>query len=321
MSGKDDELIDVVQEEKCANCATLLAAGVNYCPSCGQDVKNKVVPIKELAGDVVRDTLGFESKFFNSIPKLLFRPGYLTNEFVKGKRATYIPAIRMYIFISIVAFLIFSIDSGKKLPDDLITDPTSLEAIVDTLSTDTTSEFDLILSLDGVQVDNMAAFKKKMDEVGFEVWLQEEMPDEPIMQFFMRKLFMMYENNGWQQVNQNIERNLSVMMFFLIPFFALLMKLLLWRSYYVVHLIFCFHLVSFFFIEMSIFELLDIYVLQDISVVGLLLFIVYFYIALAKVYKKRWFINLSLTLLNLVLFVASTAIFIICTSLIAIALY
>ena len=321
MSQKEEDVNDGLRSLDCSNCCTPLAEGMNFCPKCGQAVKDKIVPIKELAGDVVRDTLGFESKFINSFPKLLFCPGFLTNKFIEGKRAAYVPAVRMYIFISIVAFLIFSIDSGKELPDDLITVPAQLEAIVDTLSADTTSEFDLVLSLNGVQVDNMAAFKKKMDEVGFEVWLQEEMPDEPIMQFFMRKLFLMYENNGWQQVNQKIERNLSVMMFFLIPFFALLMKLLLWRNYYVVHLIFCFHLVSFFFINMSIFELLDIYVLNDISVVGLLLFIVYFYIALSKVYKKRWFINAPLALFSMILFIVSTAIFIICTSLISIALY
>ena len=60
----------------------------------------------------------------------------------------------------------------------------------------------------------MPAFKKKMDEIGIEGYLQEEMPDSPVMRFFTRKLYLMYENNGWQQVNQKIERNLSVMMFF-----------------------------------------------------------------------------------------------------------
>ena len=178
-----------------------------------------------------------------------------------------------------------------------------------------------MLTLNGIQVDNMPAFKKKMEEVGFEEWMEQEMPEQPIGQFFMRQMMKMYEDNGWQQVNRKIERNLSIMMFFLIPFFALLMKMLLWRSFYVVHLIFCFHLVSFFFIDMSVFELLDIYVLENIDVVGLILFIVYFFLAIKAVYKKKWWANALLTLAFLVLFIASTATFVVGTSLISIALY
>jgi len=60
----------------------------------------------------VADYFHFEHKFFGTIKPLVFKPGKLTVEYVAGKRASFLHPIKLYIFISIVFFIV--IFSGNK---------------------------------------------------------------------------------------------------------------------------------------------------------------------------------------------------------------
>ena len=42
-----------------------------------------------------------------SVKYLLFRPGHLSSEYMKGRRASYLHPVRMYVFTSAIFFLIF----------------------------------------------------------------------------------------------------------------------------------------------------------------------------------------------------------------------
>lgn len=53
------------------------------------------------------DITHFDSKFFDTLRYLLFRPGFLSIEYMRGRRASYLNPIRMYIFTSALFFLIF----------------------------------------------------------------------------------------------------------------------------------------------------------------------------------------------------------------------
>jgi hypothetical protein len=55
----------------------------------------------------VYDVTHFDSKFFSSVRYLLFRPGFLSSEYLRGKRVSYLNPIKMYVFISAVFFLFF----------------------------------------------------------------------------------------------------------------------------------------------------------------------------------------------------------------------
>jgi hypothetical protein len=63
------------------------------------------------------DYFTFDSKFFKSVIPLLFKPGFLTTEFFAGRRVRYITPLRLYIFISIVFFLLLSF-SGQSGGED-----------------------------------------------------------------------------------------------------------------------------------------------------------------------------------------------------------
>lgn len=90
-----------------------LEASFRFCPNCGQAHKDKVVHFKQFILDFLGDYFTFDSLIIRSVRPLLFNPGFLTNEFLEGRRVRYIPPLRMFIFISIVFFLILgSVDSS-----------------------------------------------------------------------------------------------------------------------------------------------------------------------------------------------------------------
>ena len=93
-------------ERICKNCGRKLEKDFKYCPSCGQEHKDKVVHFKQFILDFLGDYFTFDSLIIRSVEPLLFNPGFLTKEFIRGRRVRYIPPMRMFIFISILFFLI-----------------------------------------------------------------------------------------------------------------------------------------------------------------------------------------------------------------------
>jgi hypothetical protein len=88
----------------------------HYCQNCGQE---NVVPHEtfwHMVKHFLYDITHFDSKFFDSMRYLLFKPGFLPGEYVKGKRASYLNPIKKYVFTSAIFFLLFfSFFGGNKL--------------------------------------------------------------------------------------------------------------------------------------------------------------------------------------------------------------
>jgi hypothetical protein len=60
-----------------------------------------------LATHFLHDITHFDGKFFSTLKYLLFKPAFLSKEYLKGRRASYLHPIRMYVFTSFIFFLIF----------------------------------------------------------------------------------------------------------------------------------------------------------------------------------------------------------------------
>ncbi|MCX6318130.1 MAG: DUF3667 domain-containing protein [Bacteroidetes bacterium] len=92
-------------EKDCLNCGTIVQG--RYCQVCGQE---NVVPHEtfwHMVKHFLYDITHFDSKFFDSMKYLLFRPGFLPAEYVKGRRVRYLNPIKKYVFTSAVFFIIF----------------------------------------------------------------------------------------------------------------------------------------------------------------------------------------------------------------------
>jgi hypothetical protein len=105
-------------DKTCLNCGNTV--GERYCTHCGQE---NLEP-KETVGHLVRhffeDITHFDGKFFTTLKDLIVRPGFLTREYVAGRRVAYLNPIRMYIFISAIFFvaLFASNEEGAPQPED-----------------------------------------------------------------------------------------------------------------------------------------------------------------------------------------------------------
>lgn len=93
------------KEKDCLNCGTIVQG--HYCQNCGQE---NVVP-KETFWHMVThffyDITHFDSNFFNTIHHLILKPGFLSKEYMQGRRASYLHPIKMYVFTSAIFFLLF----------------------------------------------------------------------------------------------------------------------------------------------------------------------------------------------------------------------
>ena len=90
------------KEKNCLNCGTIVQG--KFCHICGQE---NVEPKETFWGMVTHffyDITHFDGKFFVTLKDLLFRPGFLSAEYMKGRRVSYLNPIRMYIFTSAVFF-------------------------------------------------------------------------------------------------------------------------------------------------------------------------------------------------------------------------
>lgn len=97
---------------ECPNCGTRLAKSVNFCPECGQPNHDQRVPFSHLFHEALESILHFDGKSYRTVRALLFKPGHLSNEFRAGRRAGYVPPVRLYVFISFMFFLVLSLTSG-----------------------------------------------------------------------------------------------------------------------------------------------------------------------------------------------------------------
>lgn len=86
----------------CANCGAPLAGP--YCAQCGQAADDLRKPLRLLASELSHDVFAFDTRFFRTIVPLFFRPGFLTVEYLSGRREPYVPPLRAYIFASVIFF-------------------------------------------------------------------------------------------------------------------------------------------------------------------------------------------------------------------------
>jgi len=98
-------------QTNCRNCNAPLAGA--YCSQCGQREGRGDLSFGALASEVAGEFVSWDSRIWRTLIPLLFRPGFLTAEFIAGRRARYVPPFRLYLIISFVLFLVVSLTTGR----------------------------------------------------------------------------------------------------------------------------------------------------------------------------------------------------------------
>ena len=92
-------------ETNCLNCNAEVHG--RFCHICGQENVAPRESVFHLVNHFFQDITHFDGKFFSSMKWLFTRPGFLPAEYNRGRRASHLNPIRMYVFTSAFFFLIF----------------------------------------------------------------------------------------------------------------------------------------------------------------------------------------------------------------------
>jgi hypothetical protein len=97
------------ETRRCANCRTSLVGP--YCALCGQPVDVHRHGIWKLLHEVAENIFSFDSRIMRTFAALLFVPGELSIAFREGRTQRFVPALRLYLFVSLIFFVLMSISN------------------------------------------------------------------------------------------------------------------------------------------------------------------------------------------------------------------
>lgn len=87
----------------CLNCNSHANNSGTYCSNCGQKLDLTSFTLWHLILDSLADFFDFDSKLLKSM-RALWRPGFLTKEFMAGRRKSYVNPLRLYLSMTILFF-------------------------------------------------------------------------------------------------------------------------------------------------------------------------------------------------------------------------
>jgi hypothetical protein len=280
---------------RCLNCGRELHG--DYCSHCGQEHVDDPRPSRRLLREWFRDEFQFNSRVTSTIGPLLFRPGFLTQEYLDGRRTRYLPPLRSYIMLSIALFALVAVGtrSGRLNPHWFRGHPAADTAasgaagpgrrapatLTFQFPRDTTS-----VSLDDSLSDR--AFREKLAAA-----LEREQTDTaaPAVDTRVRDgLVRAVRDPG--KFTETVSKTATQAMFVIMPLFALLLKLLYARRRrsYMEHLIFTLHAHDFAFLVIALVLALRMSGWQPLTATGTVLtwtIPVYLFLAMKRFYRQR----------------------------------
>jgi hypothetical protein len=297
----------------CLNCGTKLQDV--FCHHCGQKDLPRRQTMWELWENVISSFFSYEGKFFLTVRYLVSRPGFLAMEFNAGRRERYFHPVRMYAFISFIFFLIFFslpekknavelteedkqelADNERKVKESLAASGLDTLQAADTLVQDTThikpkrkNRFNYGLNkADYASVGQYDSAQALLPEAERDGWFSRKMTIRSI------ELNQNYGNNpsgfGNDFWKASLE-NFSKVLFFLLPVFALLLKLLYSRRdyFYSEHLVFSMYYYNFFYFAGSIMMLVGLVPALGwlTTFIGWAIYI-YLLLAMKRMYGQGW---------------------------------
>ena len=291
----------------CANCGAALAG--KYCSECGQ--RHHEQPVHHFwhfVREATEDLTHADSRLWQTLIALLFRPGFLTREFLEGRRARYLPPVRLYLVVSLIFFVIAGLQSQTKSPRVIVLSrsgksfhyqvvplPQPAGAIGRTprpaVGAGPAAVAQLAQTPAGMQALCEQSGTRIQQQGG---WLGALGPR------VTRNCEAAIAEGGLERLNQAVEHNLERAMFLLLPLLALVMKPLYLKParHYVEHLLFFLHDHACVFVLLGAGTLLQMItsagvVTRAVDTAITIYILVYYYRAMRHVYGQGPWLTLS----------------------------
>jgi uncharacterized protein DUF3667 len=88
---------------RCLNCGAEIRGA--FCAACGQRSVPPNPTVAELAGDAWQELSGYDGRIAATFRNLI-HPGRLTIDYLAGRRARYLPPVRLYLIASLIYFVV-----------------------------------------------------------------------------------------------------------------------------------------------------------------------------------------------------------------------
>lgn len=106
------------QTNRCLNCGHSFRG--NFCPNCGQKAETKRLRLSEVMINMIGPFVGGDNRFIRSCRDLIFRPGYMTRDYVLGKRIRYYHPLQLFVYLlSAYAVLSFLLGISSSIFDEM----------------------------------------------------------------------------------------------------------------------------------------------------------------------------------------------------------
>src|ERR1700761_5008769 len=274
-------------ENDCLNCGTILQG--HFCHVCGQENLQIKESFGHMMNHAISDYFHFDHQFFHTLKPLFLKPGLLTNEYMAGRRTQYLHPVKMYIFISLVYFLVvfqqkhetvkiqhknqtteqvkdsLSKIAVSRIDSNKVMSPAQKAAAVNQIKIREKPGFNIRFgsinqSAENNDVDDTDTLNKKDTSYAQYLAKQQLLPPAQRDGWFDRYMkkktyvFRQGKTEKLKLINETIQHNFPKIMFLLLPLFALILRVAFWSSkkFYVEHLIYAFHLHCFIFLFMTI---------------------------------------------------------------------
>jgi len=140
-----------------------------------------------------------------------------------------------------------------------------------------------------IELINIELYAADIESLGIDGFLDSRGVESGTFEHFaISQTIRKYQSNGWAAAQSNHQRNMSLLIYLLLPVFPVLMMLIMPRRPYDQHFVFCLHAVSFFFIVAGIASVLGIWLWAYMFMFAVPATLVYLVIALRRVYELKW---------------------------------
>jgi hypothetical protein len=304
--------------ERCLNCDAILTG--EFCAHCGQNAKHHVHSTIAMVGELIEDLFHTDHRVWRTIVPLLTKPGFLTREYLQGKRVSYTPPFRLYIVLSLIYFFIASLSHDET--NIVVSTPDKGEPSVQ-YQLDEGAQGVLEEFLTRVDPSNRPAVRDRVEKALRQMPPKEQratvanmsnpcapdmlgkaLPDTMAGRDRILDACRKVTKNQGKDFMEELKHHIPQMMFFFLPLIALWAKVLypFSKRYYAEHFLFFVHFHAAFFLVMAIYNLLGLGLgLLAVSWAGtasglLTTFVVfytplYLYFAMRRVYGQGRFVT------------------------------
>lgn len=241
----------------CRNCGHRLFAWDKFCSQCGQDTLDHPPTLWEFLHEWVLHYLAAEGKLWKSLWALLARPGFLTLEYLAGRKQRYVLPLRLVLTLGLIFF--FAVKLFPPIDEAVTTDsPEEMQQVVKAIGAATPTPPARRAASAPEAAASQAAARRASAPQDPAAVLREAMQTKEA--FELGGLEQKLPAGAQQSLQQARERwradpraeigRIGSKMLAMapyavlisLPFFAGLLKLLVWRMAYGAHFVFAMHL-------------------------------------------------------------------------------